>query len=225
MLAAGYVQRQPEKTLLYKTNQESFESFAQLFEERSGGSLPDYIRHEFESYLACGIPAHGFLQVKCTSCGDSSILAFSCKRRGFCPSCGARKMAEEAAFLTDWVLPDAVGYRQFVLTFPMPLRFWMARNGSLLGQMYRIFSAEVRRFVEGRSGPDIGSEAVKAAGTISSITRAACTQRFGDGLTFLKNVKLRNSGFAHKRVYCGGPKICFPMESISFRIPQCCCAA
>ena len=32
-------------------------------------------------------------------------LAFSGKRRGFCPSCGARRMAESAALLVDDVLP------------------------------------------------------------------------------------------------------------------------
>ncbi|WP_244885007.1 transposase zinc-binding domain-containing protein [Glaciecola punicea] len=33
-------------------------------------------------------------------------MAFSCKRRGFCPSCGARRMAESAALLVDDVLPQ-----------------------------------------------------------------------------------------------------------------------
>jgi hypothetical protein len=68
--------------------------------------------------------------------------------------------------------------------FPMPLRFWIARNGNLLSQMYRIFSAEVRRFVEGRIGEDSKSAARKAAGTISFI------QRFGDGLRYNPHIHL-----------------------------------
>jgi len=45
-----------------------------------------------------------------------------CKRRGFCPNCGARRMAERAALLIDDVLPHAP-MRQWVFTVPFPLRF------------------------------------------------------------------------------------------------------
>ena len=34
-------------------------------------------------------------------CAHEKLVAFSCKRRGFCPSCGARRMAETAAHLVD----------------------------------------------------------------------------------------------------------------------------
>jgi hypothetical protein len=34
------------------------------------------------------------------------LVAFSCKKRGFCPSCGARRMAESAALLVDEVFPE-----------------------------------------------------------------------------------------------------------------------
>lgn len=33
------------------------------------------------------------------------MLAFSCKKRGFCPSCGARRMAESARHLTELSSP------------------------------------------------------------------------------------------------------------------------
>lgn len=42
------------------------------------------------------------------------LVAFSCKKRGFCPSCGARRMAETAALLADEVLPER------------PLRQWVS---------------------------------------------------------------------------------------------------
>jgi hypothetical protein len=57
------------------------------------GGLPDFVKKEFEEYLKCGILAHGFLRAKCDSCKHERLLAFSCKRRGFCPSCGAKRMA------------------------------------------------------------------------------------------------------------------------------------
>lgn len=67
--------------------------------ERSGGYLPGVIRQEFEDYLKCGLLQHGFLRVKSDGCrrehpGSSpgqALVAFNCKRRGFRPSCGARR--------------------------------------------------------------------------------------------------------------------------------------
>ena len=37
---------------------------------------------------------HGFLRVRCERCHAEKLVAFSCKRRAFCPSCGGRRMAE-----------------------------------------------------------------------------------------------------------------------------------
>jgi hypothetical protein len=49
-------------------------------------------------------------------------MAFSCKKRGFCPSCGARRMVGSARHLVEDVFgPRPV--RQWVLSFPFrPLR-------------------------------------------------------------------------------------------------------
>jgi hypothetical protein len=47
-------------------------------------------------------------------------------------------MSEGALNLVDHVLPD-VPLRQFVLTVPFPLRFPIAFDGALLGQVVRIF--------------------------------------------------------------------------------------
>ncbi|MBI5543133.1 MAG: transposase zinc-binding domain-containing protein, partial [Deltaproteobacteria bacterium] len=44
-------------------------------------------------------------------CGEQTLVGLSCKRRGFCPSCLGRKMADTAAHLVDRVLPWAP-YRQ-----------------------------------------------------------------------------------------------------------------
>ena len=45
------------------------------------------------------------LRSRCAGCGHEKLVAFSCKRRGICPSCGARRMAESAAWLVDRVIP------------------------------------------------------------------------------------------------------------------------
>jgi ribosomal protein S27E len=55
------------------------------------------VREEFEAYLKCGRLEHGFLRVRCEDCHAETLVAFSCKRRGFCPSCGARRMTDGAA--------------------------------------------------------------------------------------------------------------------------------
>ena len=51
--------------------------------------------------------------------------------------------ADPVAFnLTEHVLPD-VPLRQFVVTMPFPLRFPLAFDGKLLGQVVRIFTDTV----------------------------------------------------------------------------------
>jgi hypothetical protein len=59
--------------------------------DRTGG-WPGFVRREFESYLRCGILDHGFLRVRCEQCGETTVVGFSCNGRGFCPSCGGRRM-------------------------------------------------------------------------------------------------------------------------------------
>jgi ribosomal protein S27E len=89
------------------------------------GELPAFVLDEFESYLRCGIPVHGFLRVRCRDCGHSGVVAFACKRRVFCPSCLGRRMADTAAFCVDYLFPR-VPTRQYVLSLPYALRFKMA---------------------------------------------------------------------------------------------------
>ena len=65
------------------------------------------------------------------ACRNVMLLAFSCKRRGLCPSCGTRRMAETAAHLFERVLPERP-LRQWVLSFPNPLRFLFATRPAVL---------------------------------------------------------------------------------------------
>lgn len=58
---------------------------------------PVFVVRDFRAFLDCGVPAHGFLRVPFEACGRDRIVPFSCKRRGFCPSCCGRRMAEIAA--------------------------------------------------------------------------------------------------------------------------------
>ena len=139
-----YQRRRPEKTLLYKTLSENLSTFL-LNLQNEGRSLPRYVIKELYAYLECGVLAYGFVRIKCEDCRSEQFVAFSCKKRGFCPSCGAKKMAETAAYLVDNIIPH-VGIRQYVLSVPIPLRYWMASNKKLLAKVHKIFALSVESF-------------------------------------------------------------------------------
>jgi hypothetical protein len=92
-----------------------------------GGVLPRYGERELAAYLKCGILAHGFCRARCQTCRDEIVVALSCKSRGICPSCTARRMADTAAHLVTRVLPHAP-FGQWVFTVPKPLRLVLARD-------------------------------------------------------------------------------------------------
>ena len=81
--AAVYVRHWPETTLLYQIVNEYWHEFqAELASQDK--YLPAYVTQEFEAYLKCGRLEHGFLRVRCETCHAEKLVAFSCKRRGFC---------------------------------------------------------------------------------------------------------------------------------------------
>jgi hypothetical protein len=97
----------------------------------AAGGLPPFVTRTLRGYLDCGDLRRGFARVFCHTCGDDLLVAFSCKLRGLCPSCGGRRMSDTAAHLVDRVVPD-VPVRQWVLTFPFPLRRLLAYDGKLM---------------------------------------------------------------------------------------------
>ena len=68
-------------------------------------------------YLDCGVLESGFARVFCDRCTDEYLLPFSCKCRGNCPSCDAKRAAAFAAFLKDELLEN-VAHAQWVFTIP-----------------------------------------------------------------------------------------------------------
>ncbi len=52
-------------------------------------------------YLACGDFYRGFVRCRCDVCRHDVLVSLSCKQRGLCPSCGARRMCDVAANVTD----------------------------------------------------------------------------------------------------------------------------
>jgi len=120
-------------------------------EAESGVALPEFVKDEFDAFLACGILAHGFLRLRCAECAHEKLVAFSCKRREFCPSCGARCMAETAAHLVDHVTPP-VPVRQWVLSFPIPLRNLFAAQPQLLAPLLQVIYRVIATFLIKQAG-------------------------------------------------------------------------
>ena len=165
-----YQRRRPEETTLYRLVQEHGESFFAQVERETGAGLPEFVKDEFEAFLECGILAHGFLRLRCADCAHEKLVAFSCKRRGFCPACGARRMAETAAHLVDHVIPR-VAVRQWVLSFPIPLRFLLAAHPQLLSPVLKVINRAIATFLT-KHPADVGSRGKKPVRTPMEVPMA-----------------------------------------------------
>src|SRR3990167_10592969 len=70
--------------------------------------------------------------------------------RGVFHSCNTRRMAETAAHLTDHVFPR-LPVRQWVLSVPKRLRYYMQREGPVLGMVLRIFLRVIAQTLQANS--------------------------------------------------------------------------
>src|SRR5262245_2653383 len=135
---ATYAPRYPSRTVLYTVIAEHLETFlASYHNNPEATGLPAYVQREFYDYLRCGILAHGFLRLGCDTCKRELLVPFSRKRRGFCPSCAGRRMAQMAAHLVEQVIPW-VPTRQWVLSVPVPLGYWAGSSTDLTRQVHTI---------------------------------------------------------------------------------------
>ncbi len=170
----AYEPRRPAEIALYEIVQDHFETFrVQAASLRDGEGLPRFVEEEFRAFLRCGWLAGGFARFRCASCGLDRLVAFSCKGRGFCPSCGGRRMAERAAHLVDAVLPD-VPVRQWVLSLPYGIRYQLAWDHDLCRAVVAVFLRAV-----------LGALRTRARGNGVADGRGgavAIVQRFGGAL-------------------------------------------
>src|SRR5215831_4702549 len=154
---ATYEPHDPSQTLLYQVVADHLETFlASLDADPDARGLPAYVQREFYDYLQCGVLAHGFLRLGCDTCHQELLLTFSCKRRGFCPSCAGakrvasatceqRRMAQTAAHLVEQVIPW-VPTRQWVVSVPIPLRYWMAASQELTAKVHTIIRTTIGQY-------------------------------------------------------------------------------
>ena len=139
-----YKRRKPEDTILYQTVLNHLDEYIMEV-----GDVPHYVESAFRKYLTCGILAYGFARIRCRECGESFLLAFSCKQRGACPSCNTKYMVMTSAHIVDNVLPR-VKYRQWVLAVPKRIRYFLHKNPHHAGRVLRIFHTAIERFIRGK---------------------------------------------------------------------------
>ena len=158
-LPRGYQPRRPQATAFYRVIADHLETALQDARDRSphGFGLPRHVEGSFRRFLDCGIVERGFARVVCPSCRYEILVPFSCKTRGLCPSCDARRMAHGAAHLVDRVLPLAADYRQWTLSFPRWLRIRLLRDKAMTSEVLAVFvrivSAYHRRRARERGFP------------------------------------------------------------------------
>ncbi len=167
-----YRRHKPEETVLYPIIEQHLPRFLSHIAEQHT-QLPRFVTREFDDYLTCGRLQHGFLRVKCDGCRHEHLVAFSCKCRGFCPSCGARRMIETSAHLIDHVIPP-VPTRQWVLSFPWPLRFLYASRPDVLTRTLGVIIRAIETDLIHRAG------LTRQSGARSGII--TLVQRFGSAL-------------------------------------------
>lgn len=138
----------------------------------AAGGLPSFVVREVEEYLRCGLLEHGCVRVGCERCGFEHLVAFSCKRRGFCPSCLGRRMADTALHLVDKVIPE-VPVRQWVCSLPWRLRVLLGYDKRLCAEVLEAFVALVSRSYKRRAKALLGLDSVDDAmtGAVSVIQR------------------------------------------------------
>src|SRR5258706_10247837 len=144
--SSSSIPRDPSTTVLYRVVADHLETFlASLDADPDARGLPAYVERALYDYLQCGVLAHGFLRLGCDTCHHELLLAFSCKRRGFCPSCAGRRMTQMAAHLVEQVLPW-VPTRQWVVSVPIPLRYWMASSQDLTAKVHTIIRTTIGQY-------------------------------------------------------------------------------
>lgn len=168
--AEGYRRRRPEETALYRCVEEHWPAFREHAEE--AGGLPKFVVKEVEQYLRCGQLEHGCLLLRCCRCGFERLVGFSCKRRGFCPSCLGRRMTDTAVHLCERVLPE-VPLRQWVCSLPWRLRYLCGYDRELCAEVIGAFVTEVMGSLRRRAKRSFGLGSVQEAhaGAVTFVQR------------------------------------------------------
>jgi hypothetical protein len=132
--------RNPRATPLYQLLEAYYEEVKSVWEERfekKYGFWRGFVDQVVARYLDCGVAEAGFARLQCQTCGAERLLTLSCKQRGVCPSCDAKRAAAFAAYVKD-ELVENVGHCLWTFTLPKMLRPYFMRNRELLADLARL---------------------------------------------------------------------------------------
>jgi hypothetical protein len=156
-MAGIYRPRHPELTVLYRVLFHYFDQFLAEYEsrfEREYGFLRPIIKEVVERYLDCGNPKCGFARVRCPSCGEERLLMFSCRSRGFCPSCHSKRLEEWGEWMREELLRD-VPHRQVVFVIPKMLRIFFKYKRRLLGDLCQAAVQALLKYLQEATGTEL----------------------------------------------------------------------
>jgi hypothetical protein len=189
-----YARRQPELTVLHRTLRAHWPAFVTQAEQLGG--LPKFVMREVQAYLDCGLLERGCAALECERCGKSFLVAFSCKCRGFCPSCCGRRMNDAALHLEQCVIPE-VPVRQWVCSLPWQLRYVLGYDRTLCAAVLGAFVTELSRSYKRRAKREHGLPSVSQlyTGAVTFVQRVdgACRLNVHAHTVSLDGVYLRDA--------------------------------
>lgn len=142
----AYRPRNPERTAFYQLLEQHFDDYVYAYEERyepKAGPLRPVVRPTVEAFWDCGRLHGGFARIRCPSCKDEHLLAFSCQTRNFCSSCQAKRSVLFAETLQERIL-QPVPHRHYTFTIPKALRGLFERERRLLSLLSQTAYESVR---------------------------------------------------------------------------------
>ncbi len=129
-----YRPRRPRASALFKVFCDHFPAFLLGYEskhQKAWGARRHVVERTVGRFLRCGLLEYGFARLQCGSCKGDLLLAFSCRQRGLCASCGAKRSAGWAAWVRE-ELVRPVPHRHLVFTLPKRVRPFFKFTRTLL---------------------------------------------------------------------------------------------
>lgn len=166
-------------------------------ERATGADLLQFVKDEIDAFFEFGILANGFLRPRCGDCGHDKLVVFSSKRRGFCPSCGVRRMAQTAVHMVYHFIPH-VPVSQSVRSPPIPLRLLLAAQPTLVAPVRQVLHRAITRSLLKQAGVKAGNAQSGAATLIhpsvrQPISTLTCTAWCWTACTGAAQTASRNS--------------------------------
>ena len=141
-----YRRREPEKSVLYQVVSQFREKLPIIWEDRfqqTYGALRTEVLKALDEYLNCGLLCHGAARAYCDTCKHSILVAFSCKKRGICPSCSAKRAVIFAEHLYEQVL-EKVEHRHIVFSLPKRIRAFFRYDRKLNNILFNAAWGSIR---------------------------------------------------------------------------------